>query len=154
VRATHYTERYGQSALYHLKLRPVPNIPLRPKSTILSSIYPLSPNLQSLCIMPAEQTSTTLWTEFKRAIPILTTSDLDEEAADEVQTFLNSVVSTPDLIILFDAKGKSVWSSIDLPLKTEWDGATVLRRHLSRALKDPRPVGGGGGGEGEAMDLG
>jgi hypothetical protein len=104
--------------------------------------------------MPAAQTSTTLWAEFQRAIPILTTADLDEEAADEVQTFLNGVASTPDLIVLFDAKGKSMWSSVDLPFslreQKEWDGATVLRRCLGRALREGWSVGGGG----EAMDLG
>jgi hypothetical protein len=106
--------------------------------------------------MPAEQTSTTLWAEFKRAIPILTTSDLDEEAADELRTFLNNVSSTPDLVVLFDAKGRSVWSSEDLPFslrqQKEWDSATVLRRCLSRAVREAWPVG--GGGQGEAMDLG
>jgi hypothetical protein len=106
--------------------------------------------------MPAEQSSTLLWAEFKRAIPILTTADLDEEAADEVQTFLNNVSSTPDLIVLFDSTGQSIWSSMDLPLQsqTEWDSATVLRRHLSQALRSPKQSVGQRREEGEAMDLG
>jgi hypothetical protein len=49
-----------------------------------------------------------------------------------------------------------VWSSEDLPFslreQKEWDSATVLRRCLSRAVREAWPVG--GGGQGEAMDLG
>lgn len=109
--------------------------------------------------MPATQTSTTFWAPFQRAIPIFTPADLDEEAADEVHTFLDSVTSTPDLIVLFDPAGRSLWSSADLPLhlspQMEGDSATVLRRHLSRALQKPQQarefmLEGDGG---EAMDL-
>lgn len=101
--------------------------------------------------MPAEQTSTDLWASCKRAVPIVTTADLDEEAANEVQTFLEEVASTPDLIVLFNASGKSIWSSEDLPLQsqTAWDGATTLRMHLSRALQNLLPHQ----REGEAMDI-
>jgi hypothetical protein len=103
--------------------------------------------------MPAEQTSTDLWTHCQRVIPILTTIDLDEEAADDVRTFLNDVASTPDVVVLFDARGRSVWSSLDLSFssrsRTEWNEATVLRAHLGRALRVlvPRTE------DGEAMDL-
>lgn len=101
--------------------------------------------------MPAEQTSTDLWTALQRTVPIFTTADLDEEAADEVRTFVDDVTSTPDLIVLFDASGRSIWSSEDLPLQlqTEWDSVTALRTHLSRALQSllPRER------EREAMDL-
>jgi hypothetical protein len=101
--------------------------------------------------MPAEQTSTDLWTHCQRVIPILTTVDLDEEAADEIRTFLDDVAATPDMVILFDAKGRSVWSSLDLSSRsrTGWDEATILRAHLSRALRElvPRTE------DGEAMDL-
>lgn len=102
--------------------------------------------------MPAEQTSTDLWTACKRAVPIFATVDLDEEAADEVQTFLEEVTSTPDSIVLFNASGKSIWSSEDLPLQpqTAWDGATTLRMHLSQALQNCLPCQ----REGEAMDMG
>lgn len=140
-------------------LKPIPtvhdeqqsNILLLTSSTILPSLYPISPDLQSLCIMPAEQSSTDIWTACKRVVPIVTTADLDEEAADEVQTFLNETASSPDQVVLFDASGRSLWSSKDLPLQsqTAWDGATTLRMHLSRALRDSLP----GEREGEAMDI-
>jgi len=103
--------------------------------------------------MPTEQTSTDLWTYCQRVIPILTTTDLDEEAADEVRTFLDDVASTPDVVVLFDAQCRSVWSSLDLSFpsrsRTVWDEATVLRAHLGRALRMlvPRTE------DGEAMDL-
>lgn len=101
--------------------------------------------------MPAEQTSTDLWTSYQRAIPIFTTAELDEEAADDVLSFLDEVASTPDVIVLFDAKGRSVWSSSDLSYhsRTEWDGSAVLRMHLRGALRSlmPRME------DGEAMDL-
>ena len=101
--------------------------------------------------MPAEQTSTDVWASYQRAIPIFTTVDLDEEAADDVRTFLDEVASTPDVIVLFDAKGCSVWSSSDSSYRsrTEWDDPAVLRMHLCRALRSlmPRME------DGEAMDL-
>ena len=94
--------------------------------------------------MPAEQTSFDLWTHLQRVIPICTTADLDEEAADEVRTFLEleEVAATPDLIILFDARGRSVWSSVDTELSRGDSRAArggddvVFRMHLSRALTD------------------
>jgi hypothetical protein len=103
--------------------------------------------------MPAEQTSLDLWTSFQRVVTICTTTDLDEEAADEVRTFLNEVAATPDLIVLFDARGRSVWSSVELPqvgLRAEWDGATILRMHLCRVLMEMVPGRDGG----DAMELG
>ena len=104
--------------------------------------------------MPAEQTSFDLWSAFQRVIPICTTSDLDEEAADEVRTFLEEVALAPDLVVLFDARGRSVWSSEDLPRgssRMEGGDATVLRMHLCRALREMMPADEREGGE--AMDL-
>jgi hypothetical protein len=106
--------------------------------------------------MPAEQTSLDLWTQLQRVIPICTTADLDEEAADEVQTFLEEVAATPDLIILFDARGRSVWSSADMESSRGDTRAArggddvVLRMHLGRALRELMPRG----EDGEAMELG
>lgn len=103
--------------------------------------------------MPAEQTSFDLWGQFQRVIPICTTADLDEEAGDEVQAFLENVESTPDLIVLFDARGLSVWSSVELPRdreQAEGDDAAVLRMYLCQALRQMRP----GREDGEAMELG
>lgn len=106
--------------------------------------------------MPAEQTFFDLWTQLQRVVPICTTADLDEEAADEVRTFLEDVAVTPDLIVLFDARGRGVWSSVDMELprgssRTARGGYNVvLRMHLGRALRElmPRIE------DGEAMDLG
>ena len=103
--------------------------------------------------MPAEQDSFGSWTQFQRLVPICTTADLDEEAADEVRTFLEDVASTPDVIVLFDAKGRGVWSSGELPRtgpRTEASDAVVLRMHLGRVLRGMMPRG----EDGEAMDLG
>lgn len=104
--------------------------------------------------MPAEQTSFDLWSSIQRVVPICTTADLDEEAADEVRTFLEDMEATPDLIILFDARGRSVWSSLELPRgrsRTDPEGDDlVLRMHLGRALRELMPRG----EEGEAMELG
>ena len=103
--------------------------------------------------MPAEQTSFDLWTQYQRVIPICTTADLDEEAGDEVRSFLEDVESTPDVVVLFDARGKSVWSSVALPRgssRTEKDGATFLRMHLCRVLRGMMPTV----EDGEAMELG
>lgn len=104
--------------------------------------------------MPAEQTSFDKWSHFQRVIPICTTAHLDEEAADEVRSFLEDVVATPDLIVLFDARGKGLWSSVDLPQvgsRMEWDGAgtDVLRMCLCRALRGMMARG----EDGEAMEL-
>jgi hypothetical protein len=102
--------------------------------------------------MPAEQTSLDLWNQLQRVVPICTAADLDEEAGDEVRAFLDEVVATPDLIILFDARGRSVWSSVELPQvssRMEWDGAAVLRMCLGRALREMMVRG----EDGEAMDL-
>lgn len=89
--------------------------------------------------MPAEQTSFDLWTEFQRVIPICTTVDLDEEAAYEVQAFLDELATTPDLIVLFDARGRGVWSSLELPRAARrMDGCVddvELRTHLGRVLR-------------------
>ena len=54
---------------------------------------------------------------------------------------MNEVGSTPDVIVLFDAKGRSVWSSSDLSYhsRTEWNGSAVLRMHLCRALRSLMP---------------
>jgi len=104
--------------------------------------------------MPAEQTSFDLWSSFQRVVPICTTADLDEEAADEVRAFLEDVAATPDLIVLFDARGRSVWSSEELPRgssRTEGGDAAVLRMHLGRALREMMSADGREGGE--AMDL-
>lgn len=105
--------------------------------------------------MPAEQTSFDLWNQFQRVIPICTTADLDEEAADELRAFLEDVASTPDLLVLFDARGRSVWSSADLPLGGErMDGgdSDVLRKHLGQALGEMMRAG--EREDGEAMELG
>jgi hypothetical protein len=102
--------------------------------------------------MPAEQTSFDLWNQLQRVVPICTAADLDEEAGDEVRAFLDEVVETPDLIVLFDARGRSVWSSVELPQvssRTEWDDVAVLRMHLCRALRGMML----GREDGEAMDL-
>lgn len=102
--------------------------------------------------MPAEQTSFGLWTRFQRVVPICTTAGLDEEAGDEVRTFLEDVASTPDVINLFDAKGRSVWSSGELPRgssRTDASDAVVLRMHLCRALRQMMPRE----EDGEAMEL-
>ena len=58
--------------------------------------------------MPAEQPCFDLWASFQRVIPICTTADLDEEAAGELRAFLEDVAATPDLLVLFDARGRSV----------------------------------------------
>ena len=103
--------------------------------------------------MPAEQPCFDLWNQFQRIIPICTTADLDEEAGDEVHAFLNHVESTPDLIVLFDERGLSVWSSEELPRdreRTEGADAAVLRMCLCRALREMMP----GRERGEAMELG
>lgn len=103
--------------------------------------------------MPADQPSFDLWTEYQRAIPICTTTNLDEEAADEVRTFLEDVAATPDLIILFDARGRSVWSSVELPrggARTQGGDDALLRSCLGRALREMMP----GREDGEAMELG
>jgi hypothetical protein len=145
------TKRYGQSLLDlpPPQLCRLPDISILTLSQTLPSLYPLSPNLQVLCIMPADQTSTSYWAEYQRVIPIFTTNDLDEEAADEVRNFLNDidVETTPDSVALFDAKGMSLWSSGEMGL--EGDGVSVVHRELNRALRGPRSSG-----EGEAMDLG
>lgn len=105
--------------------------------------------------MPAEQTFFDLWTQLQRLVPICTTADLDEEAADEVRTFLEDVAATPDLIVLFDARGRGVWSSAELPRvnsRAEGGGGydVVLRMHLVRALRELMPRN----EDGEAMELG
>lgn len=105
--------------------------------------------------MPAEQPFFDLWVSFQRVIPICTTADLDDEAADELRVFLEDVVATPDLLVLFDARGRGVWSSVDLPLggeRTEGGDAAVLRKHLGRALGQLTVAG--GRGDAEAMELG
>ena len=105
--------------------------------------------------MPAEQTSFDIWTQLQRVIPICTTTDLDEETAYEVQAFLEDVESTPDLIVMFNARGWSVWSSEDMELsrsnsRTARGGDdVVLRMHLGRALRELMPRG----EDGEAMEL-
>lgn len=102
--------------------------------------------------MPAEQTSFDLWSQSQRFIPICTTADLDEEAGDEVRTFLEDVAATPDVVVLFDARGRSVWSSVDLPRtgsRTEASDAVVLRMQLCRVLREMMPRG----EDGEAMEL-
>lgn len=105
--------------------------------------------------MPAEQTSFDLWSSFQRVIPICTTADLDEEAAYEVRAFLDEVAATPDLIVLFDARGRSVWSSLELPggrSRTEGGGGgdIMLRVQLGRALREMVPKE----EPGEMMELG
>lgn len=103
--------------------------------------------------MPAEQISFDLWTQFQRVVPICTTADLDEEAADEVRAFLEEVELAQDLLVLFDARGRHVWSSVDLPRagsRTGLDVVVVLRMHLGRALRGMMPRG----EDGEAMDMG
>lgn len=105
--------------------------------------------------MPAEQPSFNPWTSSQRLVPICTTADLDEEAAGELRAFLEDVAATPDLLVLFDARGRSVWSSVDSPLRGEQmdgGGSTVLRKHLGRALGGMMPAG--GREDGEAMELG
>jgi len=103
--------------------------------------------------MPAEQPPFDLWTGFQRVIPICTTADLDEEAADELRAFLEDVAVTPDLIILFDARGRSVWSSVELPrggAPMEGGEDALLRICLGRVLREMMP----GREDGEAMELG
>jgi hypothetical protein len=105
--------------------------------------------------MPAEQTSFDLWTPFQRAVPICTTADLDEEAADEVRAFLEEVAATLDLIGLFDANGWGVWSSVELPRgssRTEGEGDAVLRVQLGQALREMNQMV-PGREDGEAMEL-
>ena len=93
--------------------------------------------------MPAEQTSFDLWSSFQRVIPICTTADLDEEAADEVRTFLEDVAATPNLIVLFDAGERGVWSSVELPRggeRMERGDDALLRMCLCRAPRDMMPA--------------
>ena len=70
-----------------------------------------------------------------------------------MQTFLEEVAETPDLVVLFDARGRSVWSSKEVPLGRGGEGGdtAVLRLGLGRALRGMRGEEGYGG---EAMELG
>jgi hypothetical protein len=80
---------------------------------------------------------------------------LDEEAADEVRAFLEEVAATRDLIVLFDAKGWGVWSSVELPRgssRTEGEGDAVLRVQLGQALREMNQMV-PGREDGEAMEL-
>lgn len=125
--------------------------------------------------MPSAQTDTSFWSAQQRSVPIFTPADVaadngndneTDDLADELENLLAalpSVAERPDVVVLFDATGRGVWSCVagadggngggDLLARglghRGQGGGGRLRDRLGRVLR-----GGGQGGEGEAMDFG